>query len=35
MMNVRPSGISSWVGYQRPCRMFGWRFQRSLNGSNV
>ena len=35
MMNVRPSGISSCDGYQRPWFMFGWRVHVSLNGSNV
>ena len=35
MINERPSGISRLVGYQRPCCMSGWRFQRSVNGPNV
>ena len=35
MITVRPSGMSMLVGYQRPCGMSGWRFQRSLNGSKV
>ena len=35
MISVRPSGISSWLGYQRPWLMSGWRVQRSVNGSKV
>jgi hypothetical protein len=35
VMRVSPLGSSVCVGYQRPCRMFGWRCHVSLNGLNV
>jgi hypothetical protein len=35
MIAVRPSGKSTWVGYQRPSRMFGCRVHFSVSGSKV
>src|SRR4051794_5723016 len=35
MITTRPSGIVRRLGYQRPCRMSGWRVQVSFHGLNV
>src|SRR2546421_11658837 len=35
MISMRPSGINTVVGYQRPCSMSGCSVQVSFHGSNV
>ena len=35
MITTRPSGCSTWLGYQRPCGIEGCSVQVSLKGLKV